>query len=430
MFNTSIIEVAIGLIFVYLLMSLICSAANEIIESFLKNRATDLERGIRELFNQADGGGLVAKFYNHPLINGLFPGKYGRSESGPMGFRDYLKSTNLPSYIPARNFAYAIIDIALHPPADEAGDVVRDDANAAGAVSPAIASTVLPITMDAVRSALRTNLGNSQAGRALRALAEQSGADVNALRVNVESWFNGSMDRVSGAYTRRIKWIIFALGLTLTVFLNVNTITIARRLSTDATLRSVIVAQAEGFSNRPDAEKPDFEKNKKELEGLGLPLGWPNGIDFINPLKNEKFNTWSHILLPLLGWLLTASAISLGAPFWFDLLNKFLVIRATVKPHEKSREEGSEDRQPKPGLTLATAGLAAPADLSFGFPFTPAPGALAAPEATAEFPTIPEPDFNAQPDAADNESFLDEGDDPIDEVTTDENLPPAKGGVG
>ena len=51
MFATSIIEVAIGLIFVYLLMSLICSAANEIIESFLKNRATDLERGIRELFN-------------------------------------------------------------------------------------------------------------------------------------------------------------------------------------------------------------------------------------------------------------------------------------------------------------------------------------------------------------------------------------------
>ncbi|MBC8031305.1 MAG: hypothetical protein H7Z16_14420 [Pyrinomonadaceae bacterium] len=430
MFATSIIEVGIGLVFVYLLMSLICSAANEIIESFLKNRATDLERGIRELFNQTDGGDLVAKFYNHPLINGLFPGKYGHSNNGAVGFRDYLKSTNLPSYIPARNFAYAIIDIALHPPAEAKTDPARDDANAAGVRVSAIDSAVLPVSMDAVRSALRENLGNKQAGRALRALAEQSGADVNALRANVESWFNGSMDRVSGAYTRRVKWIIFALGFTLTVLLNVNTITIARRLSTDATLRSVMVAQAEGRVNRADAQNADFEKNRKDLEGLGLPIGWPNGIDFINPLKNENYNTWSHFLLPLLGWLLTASAISLGAPFWFDLLNKFLVIRATVKPHEKSMEEGSEDRQPNRNLTLATAGAPSPSVPMSGFGMVSDPGLASASRTLPEPPAIPEPDFNAPPDAVDNESFLDEGDDPIDDVTPDEDLPPTKGGVG
>jgi hypothetical protein len=44
-----------------------------------------------------------------------------------------------------------------------------------------------------------------------------------------------------------------------------------------------------------------------------------------------------------LGWLLTALAVSLGAPFWFDMLNKIIVVRSTVKPHEKSREEGSKD---------------------------------------------------------------------------------------
>jgi len=36
------------------------------------------------------------------------------------------------------------------------------------------------------------------------------------------------------------------------------------------------------------------------------------------------------------GWFLTALAISLGAPFWFDVLDKFMVIRGTVKPQEKS----------------------------------------------------------------------------------------------
>jgi len=44
---------------------------------------------------------------------------------------------------------------------------------------------------------------------------------------------------------------------------------------------------------------------------------------------------------------MTAFAVSLGAPFWFDILNKIMVIRSTVKPREKSREEGSEDRQKK-----------------------------------------------------------------------------------
>jgi hypothetical protein len=46
----------------------------------------------------------------------------------------------------------------------------------------------------------------------------------------------------------------------------------------------------------------------------------------------------------LLGWLLSAIAISLGAPFWFDALNKIMVVRSTVKPREKSRDESSKDK--------------------------------------------------------------------------------------
>jgi hypothetical protein len=45
----------------------------------------------------------------------------------------------------------------------------------------------------------------------------------------------------------------------------------------------------------------------------------------------------------IVGLLLTVLAISLGAPFWFDLLNKFMVVRSTVKPREKSRKEKSKD---------------------------------------------------------------------------------------
>jgi len=53
------------------------------------------------------------------------------------------------------------------------------------------------------------------------------------------------------------------------------------------------------------------------------------------------------------GWFVTAFAVMLGAPFWFDMLGKFMVIRSTVKPHEKSPEEGSVDRQPSPAAPPA-----------------------------------------------------------------------------
>lgn len=428
MFGSSILEVAIGLIFVYLLLSLICSAVNEIIESFLKNRATDLERGIRELFNQKGGSGLVADFYEHPLINGLFRGLYERQESQKIGLADYLHPTNLPSYIPARNFSYAVLDLVLHPPSgaaidrDDAVPAQSDAAREMPASAAAASASGLPVSMDAVRAGITRNLGNTQVGRALRTLAEQSGEDINAMRTNVESWFNGSMDRVSGMYKRRTKWIIFVIGFALTVFLNVNTITIARRLSTDATLRNLIVAQAAAFADKTDAQTANFDINKKALEGLGLPLGWPSTVNFFpSPL-----NPWDHIFIPLMGWLLTVAAISLGAPFWFDLLNKFMVIRATVKPHEKSLEEGSEDRQQETTFSLAAPAIAGAQALA---PASPMTGPVYAPTQETGFTATPEPELAVAPDPPDNESHLEGCNIPIVNVTTDEELPPTKGGV-
>jgi hypothetical protein len=104
---------------------------------------------------------------------------------------------------------------------------------------------------------------------------------------------------------------------------------------------------------------------RQELSRLDLPIGWDNA-EFSAPWSPGRqwtqYPWWENILEPLLGWTMTALAISLGAPFWFDLLNKIMVIRSTVKPHEKSGEEGSEDRQPRPSvITAEMVALPAPA---------------------------------------------------------------------
>jgi len=49
MFGSELLDVVIGMVFVFLLLSLICSAVNELLETRLKNRAGDLEKGITGL---------------------------------------------------------------------------------------------------------------------------------------------------------------------------------------------------------------------------------------------------------------------------------------------------------------------------------------------------------------------------------------------
>src|SRR5207253_6528501 len=95
-FGSDVLDVAIGIFFIYAVLRLICSAIHELLEAFSKNRAKDLERGLHELL----GGGseaspLMHDLYNHPLISGLFQGKCEPH------------SRTLPSYIPARNVALA-----------------------------------------------------------------------------------------------------------------------------------------------------------------------------------------------------------------------------------------------------------------------------------------------------------------------------------
>src|SRR6185436_2185893 len=94
-----------------LLLSLICSAVNEIIEAWLKKRASYLEQGIRELLDDPSGNGLARKLYSHPLIKGLFRGPYIPSQIKKSG--GYASRSDLPSYIPARNFALALMDVVL-----------------------------------------------------------------------------------------------------------------------------------------------------------------------------------------------------------------------------------------------------------------------------------------------------------------------------
>jgi hypothetical protein len=342
MFNSGILDVALGLVFVYLLLSLMCTALTEIIEARLKTRASDLERGIRELLNDPRGHGLARDLYQHPLVSGLFQGAYEKARE-----RRVLGGTGLPSYIPRREFALALLDVVRGKTEAERALPMRD----AIAQSPVL-------------------LANPEVRRALLTLLDDAGADLTKLRTGVEQWFDSSMDRVSGWYKRRTQWIVLWLGLLLACLANADTISIATSLSHDVGMRDALVAAAQEYAkptnapsqpgNAPAQTGPPAEpipacardvaspecrvgQNLREIERLGLPIGWVWGDGATAADPRAVPRTPERWLLKALGVILTALAVSLGSPFWFDVLNKIIVVRATVKPREKSPDEPAVD---------------------------------------------------------------------------------------
>ena len=365
------LDVAIGMTFVFLLISLICTAISELIEAFLKKRAKDLERGIKELLadpNSSANLGYLKAFYEHPLVYGLFQGGYK------------AKGGKLPSYIPSRTFALAIMDMVQSSAAGASGAAGTATANAptpaastvtvnnnAGAANPAagINNPAAPAAPNNAITTFRASVFALPAGlnlrRALLTLTDAAGNDISAVRENIENWYNGAMDRVSGWYKRRTQVIILVIGFVSAAGLNADAIAIFKSLSNDSALRESVVAAATGYAN---ATAPTDGSTKEtpqsaaaldlaltQLEELKLPIGW-DWKDTPTP-KGKVSNRELAIPAPtfwpwfrkVLGWLITGVAVSLGAPFWFDVLNKFMVVRSTVKPHEKSLEESSEDRQ-------------------------------------------------------------------------------------
>jgi len=331
MFGSQVLEVAIGLVLMYLLLSLISSSIREAIESQLKSRAVDLESGIRELLQDPGGAGLTKALYEHPLVFGLFKGAYDPSKS----------RRNLPSYIPSGNFAVALLDIVARGPSGEV---------ATGAMA--------PLSIDSLRAAVG-RMPNAPVQRALLTAIDTAHGDLRRAQANVEAWFDRSMERVSGWYKRRTQVIIFAVGLALTVAVNADTLSVVESLVQDDSLRKAIVAEAETAARDANRSAADVKAVRAELHDLGFPVGWARSLPAWTGECNivcvgESVLRQAPYHVP--GWLLTAFAISLGAPFWFDVLKRIMVIRSTVKPKEKTPEEIGRD-QPAPLLT----GPAAPA---------------------------------------------------------------------
>lgn len=331
---TTLLSVAIALSFAYFLLSSVASAINEAIGAILKNRPKGLEQAILTLVGGDKGDPQLAQIaqrvYDHSLVSGL-------------------SSIAKPSYVPARNFTHAVIDVLV---------------KGAGAD-----------VLSSVRQAIADLPPEHPLTQALRSAATAAGNDVEAFRGLVDKWFDDAMDRLSGVYKRNTQIILFGLGLALAITFNVDTLHMVGSLLSDKpALANVVAAATQATETIAKASPPATgtvdapngteDKNLRDaiiqsqqnaldaadrLLQANLPIGW-----HACPAKPDNSEAGAlclgwyatsasphyDFLVAFIGWLLTALAVSFGAPFWFDLLNTFVNIRAAgPKPKATNKDD-------------------------------------------------------------------------------------------
>jgi len=396
MFNSVALDVVIGLVFIYLLYSLLATTINEAIAATFNLRAKKLEKAITRMLED----GIIHHYNIWSFIVDFITGKLKKFKNIFLRFtcndRDRTKNkmslvesfydhpgikylgenkiSNKPSYITPEFFSKALMDI-LKDKADNPTD-------------PAIKQI-----QSGINSLKRTN----ETKKFIQSLLTDANNDLDKFKTLLEQWFNETMYRTTGWYKKQSQRITFIIGFVLAISFNVDTISIVKKLSNDPdaakALADVAVKYAETHKDSAghllaiykDSTAALFASAKKQIDddinnaNSIIGLGWdiPTDINKLNIVKNGlsikkentncdkcfkkiKKNRWPYIKkgtteisafgkiryvwcmafsskMRLLGYLLTALAISFGAPFWFDLLNKFIKLRgAGKKPEEPS----------------------------------------------------------------------------------------------
>lgn len=310
MINHIVLDVFIGLIFIYLLYSLYASVAMEVLASTLGLRAENLHYTLKRMLMDEKKSSNTFNDYLLRTANSftqifgrttnlsnreLFDNFINQPSIKYLGNGGSLITNRTPSYIKAETFSKALIDVIMEE---------NDEAE------------VLPETK--MELGLLEIKDKSETGRQIYKMFKDADGDMQRFKLSLEQWYNNTMERASGWYKKNTQIFIFFFGIALTLVFDLDTIQIAKKLSHDEQARNALVKMAQDLKPNSAGEIPveDLIKKSDEIR--------------LSVLEIPEKNTGS-----LAGYILTILALSLGAPFWFDLLNKFVKLRSGIKPVEQ-----------------------------------------------------------------------------------------------
>ncbi|MDH5346271.1 MAG: hypothetical protein OEW13_00065 [Nitrospira sp.] len=315
---TAWVDVAIGLTLVYLGASLFVTVLNEYIAQTLNLRGKQLHDSLKKLISDQSVKTILMQ---SPALRPFFD----------------TNRNNAPSYLDPNILAQLLVG---------------------GLADPSVTGKTIEQVSGAIEKLPDSNLKTQ-----LQALVRTAGSTADTLVTAVSDWINRSLTMLGEGYKRNLQKISFGIGLMVAVVFNLDTVTLTEHLYRDKGARDAMVAI--GLQLAEKTSKEAFEKcmaltaqKRKEdascvpLMGLvdivqgrnellgRLPIGWPPPEFRTQGASSPGLSdTWLWTTRAV-GWLLTALALSLGAPFWFDLLNKLVNMRHGMrKPEVKAEKE-------------------------------------------------------------------------------------------
>jgi len=391
------LDIFIGIVFVYLLYSLLATIIMEIIASFLGLRARNLNYALKRMLK--DEKEFKCKWGICNFFLGIFTsilkiGGWSVIHKSPELYEGFIKQPSIkylssasffsnPSYITSENFAKALVDTLKKD---------SGEGNLLEKIKTGI-SNKLPVSSDTRKH--------------LESLLEDANNDIQKFRLLLENWFDNTQERVIGWYKKNNQIFLLIIGFILAVTLNANTFHIIKKLSKDDKAREQLVLLSVSYlkENQDVIQKLDslkqsdaafpakFDSLLNIREDLRndiakansiVSVSWPRmdsieiksvsgvistremifidkedstkriyypvGVDkvlFEKSLKKDKKGVivqskdnhiyfgkgrylWSVVWKNIWGYVITALFISLGAPFWFDMLNKVVKLRTSV----------------------------------------------------------------------------------------------------
>ncbi|HEY4111134.1 hypothetical protein [Puia sp.] len=366
------LDIAISLLLIFVVFSVVVYVIQEVIAINFEYRGKMLWSSLAQALDglpvlnrrgmhkglPEDNAALTGSLFDHAQIRGLMKG-----------------NVTLPSYIHSADFAKAVIDVlaakAPAPGVNKLADFISGLNVQIGVFQAAHPGKSLPPVLDIFR------------GLAAGA------PDLAKLESDIEGWYNRYMARVSGWYQSHVVATVRIIAVGVTLFFNINVFQLGTSIAGDSTMRTNLVGIAERVADHPDQVtallNKKFDTRIHELDSLAqpnidsavksgdaalanrlrqaleerredaakvytglrihavdsltrtlsavkIPIGWH--LDQLGQeLKPNGSLDWGAIGLLLLGWLITAGCLSMGAPFWFGLLIQFVNIRrAGTKP--------------------------------------------------------------------------------------------------
>ena len=296
MFNNIVLDIVIGLVFIYLLYSLLATLLQELIAVLIGLRAAVLFLALRRMLD--DNIRLSGKGRIKHILFGFFYTiadvfKADKTKKNPVPPQDesgttgpanqlanfkvssvfykhplikFLSNSNVlvtkPSYISRDTFAKVMIDLLR-------GKNVQPGASHRTEIENSLKENV-PLPWDNQVSF------NNETREYLNTIWVDAEGDVERFKEHIERWFDEMMDRSSGWYRKYTKIIALSLGLIIAWLFNVDSLAIIKKLHRDPKLREQLVMQADAYTKAHPTLVKDLEATRTEIDRLATQTNNPD----------------------------------------------------------------------------------------------------------------------------------------------------------